>query len=117
VLSGPATITGTNLLVQGAGTITVRATQSGSVSYEAAIKDFSIVVNKSTQSITIPTITFNGASSSGLNVSYQVTSGNASISGNTLRILGPGKVVVVASQPGNENYSKASNVTNVLTVP
>ncbi len=36
ILSGPASITGTNLSVTGAGTVTVQASQTGSTTYNAA---------------------------------------------------------------------------------
>jgi hypothetical protein len=117
VVSGLASITGTNLYVQGAGTITVNATQAGSSSFSPAQTNFSLVVNKSSQSIIIPSISLNGSASSGLGINYQVASGNASITGNTLRILGSGTIVLRASQPGNENYHPASTVTNILVVP
>lgn len=117
VISGPASVIGTNLYVQGAGTITIQTTQAGNGLYAPAQANFSVVVNKAGQSILIPSISFNGTSSSGLGVNYQVTSGNASIAGNTLSVLGSGTIVVVASQSGNANYNQATNVTNVLIVP
>ncbi len=117
VISGPASVIGTNLYVQGAGTITIQTTQAGNGLYAPAQANFSVVVNKAGQSILIPTISFNGTSSSGLGINYQVTSGNASITGNTLSVLGSGTIVVVASQTGNSNYNQATNVTNVLIVP
>ena len=117
VVSGPASIVGTNLFVQGAGSITVQATQAGSSTFAPAQTNFSIVVNKATQSITTPSISLNGTASSGLGINYEVASGNASITGNTLRILGTGTIVIRASQPGNSNYHPASIVTNILVVP
>jgi hypothetical protein len=117
VISGPASITGTNLYVQGAGTILIQASQAGNGFYAPAQTVFSILVNKSSQSISIPSISFNGTSSSGLGINYQVTSGNASIAGNTLSVFGSGTIVVVASQSGNVNYNQATNVTNILIVP
>jgi hypothetical protein len=117
VVSGPASIIGTNLFPQGAGTIIVQGTQAGSSTFASAQTNFSIVVNKAPQLITTPSISLNGTASSGLGINYEVASGNASLSGNTLRILGSGTIVIRASQPGNANYHPASIVTNILVVP
>ncbi len=56
-------------------------------------------------------------STSGLTV--QFSSSNtavASISGNTLTIVGPGTANITASQPGDGTYAAASNVIRLLTV-
>ncbi|MDP4228689.1 MAG: T9SS type A sorting domain-containing protein, partial [Bacteroidota bacterium] len=55
--------------------------------------------------------------SSGLAVSY--TSSNtsvATVSGNVVRIIGPGTTTITASQAGNEEYLPASNVQKTFTV-
>lgn len=54
--------------------------------------------------------------SSGLAVSYVVTSGNARISGNTLTITGLGKIEITAFQEGNTNFFRATPVTISFTV-
>jgi len=117
VISGPGTIVGTKLYISGSGTITVKATQVGNASYESAETTASIIVNKANQVISFPSITFNASASSGLGINYKVISGNASITSNTLKILGSGSIVVVASQNGNSNYNMATNITNILIVP
>ncbi|MEO6916186.1 MAG: T9SS type A sorting domain-containing protein [Chitinophagaceae bacterium] len=48
--------------------------------------------------------------SSGLQVSFKVISGNATISGDTLTLTGAGTVIVAASQGGNNNYAEAVKV-------
>lgn len=50
------------------------------------------------------------SASSGLPVSFQVVSGPATISGDTVTITGTGTVVVEASQAGNGNYNAAPTV-------
>jgi len=53
---------------------------------------------------------------SGLPVTFAVTSGNASISGGTtLVISGTGSVTVTASQPGNGNFAAATSVSQTFT--
>lgn len=61
--------------------------------------------------------TLAASASSGLTVSY--ASGNsavATVSGNTVTILGVGTAVITASQAGNATYSAAPSVTQTLTV-
>ena len=53
---------------------------------------------------------------SGLQVTFAVTSGNASISGGTtLVISGTGNVTVTASQAGNGNFAAATSVSQTFT--
>jgi sugar lactone lactonase YvrE len=54
--------------------------------------------------------------SSGLPVSYQVTSGPATVSGNTLTITGVGEVTIRASQAGDVTYLPALSVEQAFTV-
>jgi endonuclease I len=55
--------------------------------------------------------------SSGLPVSYTSTNTNvATISGNTVTIIGVGNTSIVASQVGNSTYAPASSVSQMLTV-
>jgi hypothetical protein len=56
------------------------------------------------------------ASSSNLPVTLSVTSGPATLSGNTVTLTGTGTVVLAANQAGNENYSPASEVTTSFIV-
>ena len=61
--------------------------------------------------------TLNATSSSALAVSY--TSSNtsvATVSGNTVAIVGAGSTTITASQAGDANYNAATNVTQTLTV-
>ena len=79
-----------------------------------------------TQTITFPTIpskvygnppfTVTATSSSGLPVTIAVTSGPATISGNTVTLTGAGTVTLTATQAGNANYSAAPPVTQSFTV-
>lgn len=79
------------------------------------------------QSITFPAVanptfkapnnvfTLGATSSSGLPVSYAVTSGNATLAGNKLTILGAGTVVVTATQAGNATFDPATpNALNIF---
>ncbi len=58
-----------------------------------------------------------GESTSGLPLDYQIVSGPASISGNTITLDGiEGEVVIRASQAGNAEYDPAEDIENVFQV-
>ncbi|MBS0633489.1 MAG: hypothetical protein JSS11_16385 [Verrucomicrobia bacterium] len=126
VTSGPATVSGSTLTITGGGSVSVKASQGGNGSYNAAsdvTQTFTVNPANQTISFTNPgTRTYGdsfglGASaSSGLGISYTVISGPASLSGSTLTITGTGSVSVKASQGGNSNYNAASDVTQTFTV-
>jgi len=85
-----------------------------------------LFVAKAAQSITFPTIADQNPSaapvalaataSSGLPVSYAVLSGPATVSGNQLRITGPGLVTVEARQPGDDFFLEATAVARAFNV-
>ena len=127
VIKGPASITGNQLHIKGAGTITVEARQQGDDSFGAATpvqRTFSVL--KINQNITFAPVSDKeyhaGAfdlianSSSGLPVSYSVVSGNAAVSGNTLSLTGIGNVTIRAMQPGDSNYKAALPVERTFCV-
>jgi len=129
VLSGPATIKGTNVTVTGAGLVTLAANQSGTATYgPAAQMTTSFNVAQSSQTIgalgAISAMTYGSApltvkvpaSSSKLPVTLSVLSGPATITGNTVTITGVGPVTLAADQSGNANYSKAPEVTTSFVV-
>jgi hypothetical protein len=57
-----------------------------------------------------------GTSSSGLNVTYTITSGPATVSGSNVTYTGPGTVVIAANQAGNATYAPATAVSRTVTV-
>ncbi|MPQ48965.1 T9SS type A sorting domain-containing protein, partial [Marinifilum sp. N1E240] len=127
VVSGPATITGDELTITGAGNVTVEATQSGNEMYAAAeAKSRTFTVAKAAQVITFDAIAdkvygdapFNlvASSNSNLAVSFKVVSGPATITGDELTITGTGNVTVEAVQVGNEMYAAAESVSKSFTV-
>ena len=90
-------------------------------------KTLVITVGQGSQTITFGTLapktygngdfTLNGASSSGLMLTY--TSSNesvATISGNTVTIIGVGTSTITASQDGSANYLAATAISQTLTV-
>jgi hypothetical protein len=112
---------GTNVLV---GTFT--PTDTANYTSGATITN-TVVVGKGSHTISfgsLPTkqlgdaaFSLTGSASSGLGVSY--TSANpsvATVSGNTVTIVGDGTTAIVANQGGNGNWNSANPVTNSLTV-
>ena len=61
-------------------------------------------------------INFTATVSSGLVVTFTVTSGPGTISGTALSLTGAGTVVIAANQAGNTNYAAATVVSHSLVV-
>ena len=126
VLSGPGSVEGEVLTLNGAGSIVVQALQAGTERYQAASASQTIVVAKAAQGLnwaTIPdqgyttnAIPLTATATSGLPVSFRLVSGSATVSGAELRLTGIGAIAVAADQPGNTNWLAATSVTNTFTV-
>jgi photosystem II stability/assembly factor-like uncharacterized protein len=127
LVSGPAELDGDELIITGAGDVTVRAVQPGDAFFSAAAPvERSFTVNPAPQTISfdVPaTVTLGVApleleatATSGLPVSLMLVSGPASLLGNVLTITGSGSVVVEATQAGDANWQAAPAVTRTITV-
>jgi hypothetical protein len=124
-VSGPVTIVGSSVTINGAGTTTIRAVQAGNENYEAAFSEQLFTISKAAQTISFPAIApqnrtdsvqLSATASSGLPMIYTIVSGPGIIHGNTLSFTGEGNVVVRASQPGNENYLSGDPVDQTVLV-
>ena len=134
-----ATVSGNTLTLSGAaGTVTVRASQAGNASFNAAlpvVRSFQVSTpnmpssSKQNQSITFAAVpnkqttdgsfTLSASSSSDLTVILSIVSGHdvATLSGNTLTLNGvTGAVTVRASQGGNANFNPAASVVRSFEV-
>ena len=128
VVSGPATISGDTLKLTGAGTVVLNAKQAGSSTYAALAATETITVTTLPQ--TVPSLasaltlnttetpyTLPATTAQGLTLTYSVTSGPASISGDTLNLTGAaGTVVLKATQAGNATYSAYSSTETITVV-
>ena len=95
-------------------------------SYSGGVTAVFISVVKADQTITfdpLPDRTFGDAdfdlsatATSGLDVSFAVQSGPATLDGNTLSITGTGTVIIRASQPGDDNHEAAPDVDRSFDV-
>jgi probable HAF family extracellular repeat protein len=130
VVSGPATISGSTVTLTGTGTVTIRASQAGNLSYAAATpvdRSFTVAASQtitfgalSDRYFVAGTFTVAATASSGLPVTFSIASGPATISGNTISLTGTGAVTVRASQAGNVSVPAATPVDrtfNVTTAP
>jgi hypothetical protein len=123
-----ATIVGDSVFIIGSGTTNITASQAADANHDAAVDVTQVLtVNPANQFITFPTIpsqvvgaapfVLNATSTSGLAITY--TSSNplvATISGDSVTIVGLGTTTITASQAGNTNYNPANNVNRVLNV-
>ncbi|MBA2482326.1 MAG: hypothetical protein H0V44_16810, partial [Planctomycetes bacterium] len=130
LVSGPATVSAVGqVTITGVGTVVVRADQVGTADYRAAPSvTQSFTVAKGTQTITFPaiaaqtfavpnpTVALGASSTSGLAVTYSITSGPGSLSGSTLTCTGAGSIVVAANQAGDANWNAAAVVSQTCTV-
>ncbi len=119
VVAGPATLDAEGyLILNGAGTVTVRAAQSGNDRYFPVTAEQTFEVNRAPQEISFPPVStktygdpaFDLAATVNTNLPlvYEVLSGPARVAGATLILLGAGEVTVKVSQAGTENFLPAS---------
>ncbi|WP_161964269.1 MBG domain-containing protein [Chitinophaga flava] len=106
--------------------ISVTAGNLNAANYSFNFTDGTLTIVKAAQAISFAGITdktygdaafaLNATSDAGLPVSFTVTSGPATISGNTLTITGAGTVTVTATQSGDANYNAASPVSKTFAI-
>jgi hypothetical protein len=127
VVEGPISISGSTVTIEGAGNVTIRTTQSGNDTYQAAVSvEQSFVLSKDSQNITFGSLsskTFGDAEftlsptvASGLEVTLSVVSGPVILAENQVIIVGAGLAVIAANQAENDLYAAASEVQRSFTV-
>ena len=128
VVSGTPALTTTATVGSPTGTypITVVAGNLSATNYTFTFVDGTLTVTGgAAQSITfgalanvtygVAPITLTAMASSGLPVSYTVTSGPATVSGSTLTVTATGSVTVTATQEGNATYAAATPAAQTFT--
>jgi PKD repeat protein len=122
-----ATIDGSTVTLVGVGTTSITASQAGNDNYNAA-PDVSqtLTIEKADQTITFADIpdqplrngqlVLTATASSGLDVSYTISEGPATVDGSTVTFTGVGTVTVLASQEGDANYHPADPVTQSFDI-
>jgi uncharacterized repeat protein (TIGR01451 family) len=132
LISGPATLSGNVITLNGTlGTVTIQADQGGDANWnpappvqrsfqvvEPGLEDQTITFDPIPNKITTdPPFAISATASSGLPVSFNLISGPATLSGNTITLDGtPGTVTVRASQPGDAEYNPAPDVDQSFNV-
>jgi uncharacterized repeat protein (TIGR03803 family) len=123
-----AVVSGNMVTILGAGTTVITAWQGGNRNYDAPNNvDQTLTVNKAAQTIIFNVLTnrtvgdaafdLAAMSTAALPVSYASSNPSvATITGNTVTIVGAGTAIITASQPGNTNYNPATDVQQTLTV-
>lgn len=123
-----ATVSGNTVTIIGAGTTNITASQAGNGTYSAAPDVVrTLTVLKANQSIAFPVIapkittdvpfSISATATSGLPVTFAVSSGPASVSGSSVTLTGTaGTVVVTANQAGNSNYNAATQASQSFAV-
>ena len=120
-----ATVSGNKVTIIGAGSTIVTVVQEQDINFNSATKTMLLTVNKVNPVISISDITkefddsdFNlsATSSSTGAFSYSISDGGiASISGNTVTILGAGTTQITVNQTSDNNYNSTTK-TITLTV-
>lgn len=122
------TVSGTTLTLVSVGTCSVTAAQAGDANYVAAANVVQIVtVGRGDNTISfaeVPdtpfsagTLSLTASATSGLVVIFRSNSPTVcTASGNVVTLVATGTCMIIASQPGDSNYSAASNVTRTFSV-
>ena len=122
-----ASIEGNTITIHRAGTVEIKATQSGYPGFSAAKASQELAINKATQKITFNELTdkrfsdlpfrISASTDSGLPVTFHsATPGVAKVSEKTVTLTGNGTAEIIASQPGNNNYLPAEAVSRKFFV-
>lgn len=126
-----ATVSGNVVSIVGAGTTTITASQSGGDDYlpaDNSAQSLTVLLSeKLDQEITFAALpekslgdapfSLTATASSQLPVSFTSSNlGVATVSGDTVTIMGPGTTLITASQPGDDTFLAANNVVQTLTV-
>ena len=105
-------------------TLTITSNDPNEPNYVINLKGTGVKLNQTIAFGALPVRVFGEApfaltatASSGLTVNYTSSAPSvATISGNTVTLVGPGTSIITSSQPGNGNYNAATDVPQTLTV-
>ena len=122
--TGTASLTVPSLIV---GSHSITAHYNGDTNYAASSSGAEIVtVTGTSQTITFPAIpnhvygdapfALTATASSGLDISYSVVSGPATVASSTVTLTGVGTVTIQAAQVGNTTYAAATPVSRTFLV-
>ena len=122
IVSGKATLDGNVLTATTEGALVVKAVQAGNAEYAKAEKEVTIQVSKRNQTITFTVegtvkvndkITLEATASTGLDITYEIVSGEATLNGNIVTFTKAGVVEIKATQAGNGEYKLVEKTVSV----
>ncbi|HEY3104654.1 MAG TPA: Ig-like domain-containing protein, partial [Pyrinomonadaceae bacterium] len=132
VTTNPTGLSGVSITYSGSSTAPTNAGSYEVVAsltndnYAATAVTGTLAIAKASQTISFDPLTgrvygdapfnINAVATSGLQISFSLVSGPATITGNTITLTGTGIVTVRASQSGNSNYNPAADVTRAFNV-
>ncbi len=123
-----ASVSGSTVSIQKAGTVTITARQTGDEFYNTATEvERTFMISKADQMILFEALSeksfgdegfdLSASASSGLPITYSSSDESiASISGTTVSLLKVGSVTITASQTGDDSYEAAMEVENSLVI-
>ncbi len=121
-----ATISGSTVTIVGAGETTITALQEGTSDINAVQVEQILIVDKANQSITFESIedqsletgtyVVSATASSGLEVTFEIVDGSATLTGNDVSFNGTGTVTIKASQEGDADFFAATPVEQSFEV-
>ncbi|WP_459741172.1 MBG domain-containing protein, partial [Polaribacter sp. OB-PA-B3] len=106
------------------GTYAISSSLANS-NYAISFTTDDLTITKANQNITFDPITHDdedsfeltATSTSGLTITYSSSDTSiATINGNMITVIGTGNVTITASQPGNNNYNAATDVSQILNI-
>ncbi|MEY3481182.1 MAG: hypothetical protein RIQ71_1957, partial [Verrucomicrobiota bacterium] len=93
------------------------STADATITFQKAAQSITFGISPSNFTTGSSPLTMTGSSSSGLTVNYASSEPSvASVNGSMLSFNSNGSAVITASQPGDENYSAATDVTATVIV-
>ena len=127
VVSGPATLIGTNLTATWVGSVVLSATQAGSSEFQPADAITTLTIKKASQKLTwatLPTLTYGAApfqlkvtASSGLGVTLSAPANSAlSVTGSTITVVSAGTGTLTATQGGTLLFEPVTETRDSIAV-
>ena len=114
-----ATVIGNTVTIEGGGTTSVTVTQAADSNYSSATSTITLTVNKFDPTIVFtgvvtrtyndPDFNLSALSSSTASFTYSIADASvATVSGNTVTIVGAGTTTITVSQLANSNFNSAT---------
>ena len=125
--TGKCTVTGNTVHINGAGSCTITASQTGDASFNPAPNVArSFAVEKADQTVTFgpipnktvgdPDFNVSATASSNLTVSFAAVYGQCTVTGNSVHITSAGSCAIGAYQGGDSNYNPSNSAFSLFNI-